>query len=168
MRTARYLAAWMIAELFASVLIATDTERDRATLKGLEGVHVIVEELKDDAERDGLTKSAIRTDVESKLRQAGIRVLAENEGLSTPGSPVLYVNANTLKNDDGLYAYSIVVQLMQGVTLRRDSSISGRAVTWSNGGVGTVGQNTLRKIREDVCDHVDQFINAYLSVNPKE
>jgi len=33
--------------------------------------------------------------------------------------------------------------------------------------VGTVGRDNLRDIRNSTKDRVDEFINAYLSVNPK-
>ena len=146
MRTARYLAAWMIAGLFASVLIASD------------------------AERDGLTTSAIQTDVELKLRQAGICVLTREKRLDTPGQPWLYVKVFTVTRNDGLYAYkSVDVEFWQSVRLDRDSCLWSAAQTRSTPGiVATVGGGNLRDVRETLRDKVDQFINAYLSVNPKE
>src|SRR5512139_1447514 len=44
----------------------------RATLKGVNTVEVVVEAMDPVAERDGLTRAQLQTDVEERLRQAGI------------------------------------------------------------------------------------------------
>jgi len=48
--------------------------------------------------------------------------------------------------------------------LLRDSSIAA-AVTWR---VSGIGMGRITDIREAVKDRVDEFINAWLSVNPKQ
>lgn len=55
------------------------------TLKGLKGVYVVIEDLNEEVIKDGLTVDAIRTDVELKLRLAGIPVLLEEARLKEPG-----------------------------------------------------------------------------------
>src|SRR5260370_9840270 len=61
-----------------------------ATLKGISAVYVVVESL-DDAKVLGLEADTIRTDVELKLRLAGMRVVKEKEGIKFTGSPHVYV-----------------------------------------------------------------------------
>jgi len=144
-------------------------EYSHPTLRGLTGVAIIVESIREEIERDGLTSEQIQTDVELRLRKAGIRVLSEKERAETPGIPLLYVNVNVLKVKDAfLYAYSIHVALQQLVLLERNTKISGLATTWDTGSVGTEGESHLRDIRGGVADDVDKFINAYLAVNPKQ
>jgi hypothetical protein len=53
----------------------SDTPMERATLKGVPTVDVVIEKIDSDAERDGLSRSQIQTDVELRLRQAGITVV---------------------------------------------------------------------------------------------
>jgi hypothetical protein len=53
---------------------ASDTATERATLKGVKSVSVLVENISPEAERDGLTKSQITTDVELPLIRFGGRV----------------------------------------------------------------------------------------------
>jgi hypothetical protein len=99
----------------------SDSKFDRETLHGLQGVHVVVENIDQNAERDGLTEHQVQTDVELRLRQSGIRVLSEEERLATPGRPYLYINVNTFKNNDmEFYVYSITVELNQNVWLSRN------------------------------------------------
>ena len=99
--------------------IVEKAEEDaRETLRGLKGVQVVVEDMDPDVERDGLTKSQLQTDVELRLRKAGIQVLKEEERRATPGRPYLYVAVTTLKDRDGLsYAFAINVDLEQKVAL---------------------------------------------------
>ncbi|MFQ5875317.1 MAG: hypothetical protein ACE5JL_16175 [Dehalococcoidia bacterium] len=139
------------------------------TLSGLFGVEVVVENIKPEAERDGLTRAALQTDVELRLRQAGIRVLTKTQGLRTPGRPWLYLNVSTLKRSDGSYAYHASLGLKEYVRLERAPSRVELAETWQTLGIiGTVGIQRLHTVvREAVRDMVDAFINAYLAANPK-
>ena len=165
--------SWWIAVLalavgFVASVVAADTELERRTLAGLTGVEVVVEPMDPAAEKDGLTTSTLRTDVELKLRQAGIRVLTSDERLAAPGMPYLYLRVGTIKDEEGLYAYDIDLELKQEVRLTRNPALSLMATTWRVAGwVGTIGSRNLSKVRERVRDTVDQFINAYLAANPK-
>lgn len=162
----RLILRTAMALLIAATLQAEGGVTD-ATLKGIRGVKVVVD-LNSDAEEAGLRKSDIQTDVELKLRLAGIKVLAQEEWLKEPGSPLLAVNANLLqagKEMPGLYAVS--VELLQGVTLVRDLSMT-MATTWRTEAAAIVGQNNPRPIRDTLGDQLDKFLNAYLSVNPKK
>ncbi len=152
----------------SSVLAQTDSEVE--SLKGLKGVNVLVEVLNPDIEADGLSIDNIQTDVELKLRLAGIKVLTRQEMLKEPGSPYLYVNVNSHKIESGTYSFNIMVSLKQGVYLECDSSIRIFGVTtWNNATIGGVTrlQNVSNFIRDGIKDFVDEFINDYLSVNPK-
>lgn len=146
---------------------ADDNKTTRQSLIGLPGVNVLVEQIGSEAEKDGLTVDQIRTDVELRVRKAGIRVFNDEELSQIPGAPFLYVNVSVIKTEDRRYICSTAVKLLQHVTLLRDNSISLYGTTWDVGGFGLVAVNHMpRFIRDGVADEVDRFINAYLSVNP--
>src|SRR6516164_5754387 len=67
------------------------SEASNRTLKGITAVNVLVEKLPSGAQVLGVTEEAIRTDVELKLRLAGMRVVTESESSDQPGSPFIYV-----------------------------------------------------------------------------
>jgi hypothetical protein len=81
--------------------------------------------------------------------------------------PYLYVHVNVMKTNASLYAFAIIVSLVQGVRLERNPKIGSYAKTWDTDSVGTVGEPNLRDIRSSVADDVDVFINAYLAENPE-
>ena len=70
-------------------VVATDESVDRQTLKGIKVVAVQVEALRPEVESDGLTQAQIKTDVEQRLREAGIQV---NDGATA----TLLVNVNAV------------------------------------------------------------------------
>ncbi len=169
------------AKLFAAIVAlaltnagpeatAVDNEMTRATLKGLPGVYVsrgvcLGRIFSEQDKVAGFDERTFQTDVELKLRLAGIKVLTEEEQLATPGMPILYLHVNALHKQPGQnHAYSISLGLQQAVRLVRNGALAYGARTWS---VNSVGYGDLPFIRNAVKDYVDQFINAWLSVNPK-
>src|SRR5207247_11290528 len=132
-----------------------------------------VSDMKEDARLKGLWETQLRTDVELKLRQAGIRVLTKEEVSRIPGLPVLYVNVRTLQLQapslSGLCAFAVNVEIVQTICLGRSPSVLAVGRTWNaTGAFGTVGEDNLGEhVRKDLRDVTDQFINAYLAANPK-
>ena len=153
----------------ASPVVALNSEMNRASLRGLTGVKVLVEDLAPEVEQAGLAKEPLQKAVEEKLRGAGIKVLTRDEAALTPGEPHLYVNVNvTLSKGEGVMcSYSIDIALIQNVTLMRDPGQATYAVTWSTGGVGLIGKKSLSELQESVEGLVDIFVKAYNGVNSK-
>ena len=142
----------------------------RGILAGLEGVGVIVEELGSKDRKYGLTKQAIQTDVELRLRKYGLRVFSSKERFQTVGMPFLYVNVNALIDEElGLTATTITVELHEEVMVLRDPAmVHVSATTWDGSFTLFGGTSKLKQVRQDVRDLVDEFINDYLAANPKE
>ncbi len=147
------------------------TNGEQSSLHGIKSVRVVIERLASDVERDGLTLSQIRTDVELALRQAGIRVQSIENAGTEPGNPYLYVNLMTTKSEV-LYAftsylYSLQVSLYQDVVLAREPSTTLSALTWQTKVLGSVPTANILELRKTLHDSVEQFLNVYLAANPK-
>jgi hypothetical protein len=139
---------------------------EQKVLVGLKGVHVLVEEMNPKAERLGLNKPKIKTDVELRLRKAGIRVLTEKEQFEMPGGPALYVNINSyFPPNIAIVAFSIDIELMEWVTLA--SGFKALGAIWRTRPVGIGRKDEMKEIRGFIGDAVDRFINDYLAANPK-
>ncbi len=151
---------------FGAPALAGDHELNRATLKGLSGVCVFVIDLEPTAQAAGFDSELLRTDVELRLRMAGVRVLNDRDLLDTPAAPCLYVTLNPLHSRaDESQAFGIVLELSQLVRLQRDSGAPlAIASTWSITAT-RVGQ--LADVRATVRDMTDIFVDAWQSVNPQ-
>jgi hypothetical protein len=140
---------------------AADDKTSRDSLRNLSAVLVVVESVDADTVRDGLTTEQIQTDVELRLRKAGVVV-------SDSASPMLYVAVNPVYSSSGIYAYSSTLQLEQPVTILSNNTLT-MATTWSILATGLVGRNKMpAAIRSLVGDQVDTFLNAYLSAHQKQ
>jgi len=160
-----------LALLFAAVASPLVGQGEE-TLAGLKGVSVYVERIKDEVQRAGLEENQIRTDVELRLRQAGVPVLTKQQSFDSAGSPLLDVDVHAVKvTNEGVesfYIFHVLIELNQSVRLVRKPSLRVHATTWATGGtVGAIAADKLGSIRDIVRDQVDQFINAYLAANPK-
>ncbi|MFB3926856.1 MAG: hypothetical protein ACE14T_12470 [Syntrophales bacterium] len=143
-----------------------DSAQTRKTLV-IEGVYVLVEELQPNikgfSDRFKFSKEQLQADVESKLREAGIKVFNKNEWLKTVGRPILYVNINTDQREKYWWSYDVRLELQQMVSLEVNPQVKTLATTWSTNITGTVNLGTLHVLSQQVSTLVDIFINAYLS-----
>lgn len=157
--------------LFTSVIQGQELTLEQKPLRGLPGLHVIVEKTSNSsAETRGITKSQLQTDVELRLRKAGIRVLTEREWLLNSRTPALYVNLNIFALDriaEGYYAYSINLEVKQVVYLKTSPAVETLAATWDKGLAGAAGSKGLDDVRSGLGDLVDYLINDYLAANPR-
>jgi len=153
------LAALGMAVLLPSTAAYAATPDDE-TLKGIASIKVFVEGVDPADTPRGLTRGQLQTDVESRLRKAGIVVSAD-------ATEYLYVNVNTLRSRQRLTSFSVVVMVRQSAYLIRDASIAApAAITWWKGTDGITVASNLSSVRDAVGDLVDQFISAYRKQNP--
>jgi hypothetical protein len=164
-----------VASLFLALWVgpgwAEDSDVSRSTLAGLQGVSVVVEELQPNvlkyATKFGLSKAQVQQDAEKLLRDGGIRIVAGNEWLKTPGKPVLYICINTHETEKYWYAYDIKVELRQLATLDANPQMKTLAVTWSLNMTGQANIGTLNVIRQDTGVMVGRFVQAWKVGNRK-
>lgn len=134
-------------------------------LKGLEAVRLEVERIKPEIERDGLFRDTLQSDMELKLRMAGIRVLSEEEAQKKPETPILYLNVDALKCSLG-YVYNIGLYLIeQGTLARKPMKASGIFLRIPEQ-LGIASR--LSEIREAVDDSLDEFIKTWNASNSKQ
>jgi hypothetical protein len=141
---------------------------ERYGLRGLKGFYVQVDSLPFDVEQKGLTRQAVQRDVELQLRKGGAIVLTHEQATDAPNAPRLHVRILTSKTDHGgFYAYAILLNFDQGAVLARDAAIHVDATTWSKAGVGMVKTKKVDDLCKLILENVDEFLNVYLSENPK-
>lgn len=151
----------MLLTLLTTSAWPFNSPEERATLRGIQAVSVGVEILTPDIEKDGVTKSQLKADVEQRLLAAGIRLVpTSTENLS--------LSVLALRTKEGLYAYSLLLELAQPLFLMRESRIVLTA-TWKMAALGMVYQRNLPEtLRAHIANLVDAFTKAYREQNPKQ
>lgn len=92
----------------------------RETLGGLTGI-VVWTGVPSEMINDGLTDTQLKTDVEVRLRRAGVQVLE----IPSQGSGTLIITVGGSKSRElGVYAVSIKVQLIQGIQVLQNNARS--------------------------------------------
>jgi len=167
-----FFFAFLIASFFAPADTISFNCED--CLKGLEGVEVLVEEVKAELENYNLTAIQIQTDVEAKLREAEIKVFSkeENEKNQPLRKPYLYVKITSRKLPwkREVIAYDVEIALKQLVTLSVQPKSARKpfySPTWYGNFVGAATPRDFGEIRDEVNQIMDKFIKAYQTANPK-
>ena len=152
----------------------------KENLRGLTGVRLIVmyghcptrdisncAEGLDEAQRPEVLKM-VEDDATAKLQNAGIPLFGLADARTAKaGAPKLIVMVTLDKPNGFVHPVVTEVKLLQRVRLVRDSSIEFDAVTWSQRGVGGP-KLRIDMIRSLLANNLDQFIEDYQSVNPKQ
>ena len=159
---------------FCSVAFSSEAK----TLKGVTAIEVVTEDPGRDA--FGLTKERLKTDVEMRLKTAGISVGRELLPAAHPGEdwPKGWMNTSAMlsvrvsvKKTGELKLFVLDIQVFQPVKLLRDTNVLAgsaptySASTWQTGMYGFTASE--RSLSDTVADQIDEFIHDYLSVNPK-
>jgi hypothetical protein len=158
------LGVWVILAI-STCAFAYMKQGEEEVLQGLEAVRVKVERLKAEIEQDGLFASTLQSDVELKLRLAGIKVLSEEQSLENPDSPYLYLFVDAFKHSEG-YVYRIQISLREPVMIIRKRMKAIATTLRIRDELGITAN--LSEIREEAQDLVDEFIKAWQSVNRKK
>jgi hypothetical protein len=139
-------------------------------LRGLKGVRLVVMFARagaiDEAERPAILK-LVEGDATSKFQKAGIPLLRFANEVEDAGSPQLIVYITCDKPNGFVYPLVTEVKLLQRVRLARDPSIEADLATWGQFGIGGP-ELSVEMIRSQVATEIDQFIQDYLAVNPKQ
>jgi len=151
----------------ASSAVASDDKSDRASLRGLKSVCIVVEITATPQDGASLTKQSLQAEIQARLDSAGITV-------DKDATACVYLNLRPLsaigKNGKpiGLYALEMSLQFLQMVALARDPSLKTYSPTWSVANMATVPLGDLRNTASQIADDLtDRFVEAYRSVNPK-
>ena len=140
---------------------AGDAPLDRATLRGLHTVGVVVDPLDPELIRQGVTEDILKTRIEGRLRDGGIAV--DKSATEFVGLRVMHVRASR-----GPYALCLSIGVYQPVLLVRDKAVKTATETWA---VETVLMADPRVVGRESLHSVDELatrlVEAYRQANPK-
>jgi hypothetical protein len=165
----RKIRCCMALTVLAGCCLAGDTAMDRATLRGLKAVKVVVDPPPPEMEREGFDRDHLRASIEQKLRDAGIKI--DNDAIEFLGLGISMVQGGRkvpLSFGKAPVSLTLSLGLYQVIVLSRDQTIKTVAETWEQQKVIQATAKTLDKVLPGAIDELgDQFVKAYRSVNPQ-
>jgi hypothetical protein len=140
---------------------AGDAPLDRATLRGVTAMGVVIDQLDPVLEREGLTREALSSRLERGLETAGVQ-------LDPSAKEFLALRIMQVRANKGPYGVCINVAFYQPVILSRDQKARTATQTWE---VETVLLADPKQLNEatiaSVDELADRFVAAWQSVNKK-
>ena len=164
----RFLVAAIAALLVCGGVRAGDTAEERASLKGIRALALVIEEPPADT---GLSARDIEDILRTRIGIAGFLFIPESRVARTPGAAVLRVRVATAEPQDTvsvprIRAILAVLEMRQPVTLVRDRNITATAATWSASALGAAESARLAvQCRRLLAGQADQFAQAVRTAN---
>ena len=145
---------------------AGDAPLDRATLRGLGAVNVVIDRVDPVLEKEGITQGALQARVAERLRAAGIKV--DDKAADFVGLRVMHVREGgwSLYPLSRPYALSLNLGAYQQVTLVRDPKVKTSTQTWEVETVVMAGTKAVYRACMDSVDELtDRFVAAWRGAN---
>jgi hypothetical protein len=138
---------------------AGDAALDRATLRGVKAVNVVIDPVAAEVQREGATADVLRTRLEDRLREAGIPV-------DTAANEFVALRLTSVRAARGPFAIAATIGLYQPVVLVRDRNLKTATQTWEVETLVLVDtKQVYRACMDSVDDLAGRFVTAYRSVN---
>ena len=139
---------------------ANDAPLDRATLRGLKSVGVVMDQLDPDLQKAGLTQTDLQSHLEAKLTEAAVPV-------DPAASDFVGLRLTSVRGARGPFAVSLSVGVYQPVELVRDKSLRTSTATWE---VETILMAEPKILRQAMFESIDELAGrlatAWRSANP--
>ncbi len=159
----RVLPAVLLALMIASpVFAAFPTMENMNTLKGIKTVCVEANVIwvAEQASKYGVTSSSLKSRVEGKLKEAGIRVAPLDACKEMTGSPYLQVTAIVVPfpglNDN--LKVTVAFDYLQGIVLVRDKKNKSSVATWN---IETTTVPRKKSLLEEIMGTVDHLVEEF-------
>jgi hypothetical protein len=157
----RILLLTALLLLPTSTNAAGDQAIDRATLKGLKGVGVIIDVIDPEIEKLGVTREVVLTRMLTRLATDHINV-------NPAATEFLGLRMTAVRGGHGPFAVSLSLGLYQPVLLSRNHDLRTSTQTWEVETVLMADPKILiTACSESAEDLIDRFAVAFRSANPE-
>jgi hypothetical protein len=137
----------------AALQAAGDAALDRATLKGLKAVGVVIDTLDAELVKQGLAADDLAAHIAKRLSDAGVPV--DKNATEFVGIRMLQVH-----DRKGPYGLCISTGVYQPVVLVRDKNIKTATQTWE---VETVVLAEGKQIHDAALDSIDELVDRFVA-----
>lgn len=130
---------------------------ERERLKDIDKVYIVIEKIADDARSLDINEENIKTGVEIKIRNSGIKVDEKNSFV------MFYIDIGVTPPISRLYGVAVRVEVKDMVSLLRNPQIKFQTTIWDKSKLVIAGEYKVKEvIKESVDELVDKFILDYL------
>jgi hypothetical protein len=157
----RLLYAAALLLLPSATNAAGDAPIDRATLKGLQAVGVVIDTIDSELEKNGVTRALVLTRMLARLSADRIKV-------EPSAAEFLGLRITAVRSGHGPFAISMTLGLYQPVQLSRDREVRTSTQTWEVESVLLAEPKVLATAcSESAEDLIDRFGTAFHATNPR-
>src|SRR5688572_14733295 len=154
---------WILFAALMAIPFATsaagDAELDRATMRGLKAVNVVIDRIDPQLPKEGVSPDALQERIEARLKEAKIEI-------NPAAAEFVGIQVTAVRAGRGPYALSFTIGLYQPVILVRDRNIRTATKTWD---VETILMADSKLVRQASLESMDElaarFVTAWRSVN---
>jgi hypothetical protein len=140
---------------------AGDAPLDRATLKGIAAVGIVVDTIDLDLQKLGVTQDVLAARMEGKLNDANVKV-------DKTSPEFIAIRITQAHASRGPFALSVTAGLYQPVTLTRSPTVKTATQTWEVESVLMADPKQVQSASLETVDELaDRFVKAYRQANPQ-
>lgn len=157
-RCAKILSMRLLSLALAALVVlpwpgyaAGDSALDRATLRGLKAVNIVVDRLDPELEAAGITAATLHTRIDARLMSASVPV-------DRAATEFLGLRITQVKAGRGTYALCMELGVYQPVVLVRDDKVKTATDTWA---VVTVLMSDQKQLQDATLTSVDELADGF-------
>jgi hypothetical protein len=144
---------------------AGDAALDRATLRGIGAVNIVIDPVSEELQHQGATASQLVTRLEDRLLKAGVKVDKNSSEFVALRLTSVHSGHGKFTGGDQ-FAVAATIGVYQPVALVRDPKVKTSTQTWE---VETIfladGKQVYRASMDSVDELAGRFVTAWQSVN---
>ena len=149
-----------------SILAQNEIARERASLRGLQELGIVVNVEKPiGLEHESLNTALIRKAIAENFQDLPITILEDKTLRQSDEFPILHVHINIMRASNQTYPFSIEMNFYQPVKLVLNRDMQTMASTWNKGQIGLVSQNMIQIISTEAVNASNLFKDEFEEVN---
>jgi hypothetical protein len=161
------MASKLLVFLMAAGLQAAgDSALDRATLRGITAVNVVVDPVESQVKEQGVTQENLRARLEDRLHAAAIAVDSSSPEFLAVRLTSVHAAPGRLAVSRAPFAVAMTIALYQPVQLARDPKVRTATDTWEVETVVLADPKILyRACQDSIDDLAARFVSAWRAAN---
>ncbi len=156
------IAVFLIVKLdvFTKVKVTVTNLIYGEEMRSIKSFRVVVDPLIPELEKAGLTREAVRQEIEATLEKNGIHSLTEEDWRKVPAKPSLNVTIDATKAEGGLYQFNVTISIIKEE--EKPGALAEKLkLIWLTSGMGNGG---VTDIRARIAQELELFLKVHANL----